>query len=67
LTLLVETLNPVIAGVGDPEVAGGVDLDAHGIFELSIAGAFGAELGEIFAVGVELLDAVIFVATTRRW
>ena len=54
-----ELLHPVVAGVGDPDVAFGVGGEAGWRFELAVARAFGAELADEFAFGVELLDAVV--------
>jgi len=49
----------VVAAVGDPEVAFGVDRYGVGRAELAVAGSRFAELAEVFARRVELLDAVV--------
>ena len=54
-----ELLNAVVAGVGDPDVAGGVGGDPLGRLEFPIAGAFFADRPDEFAFGVELLDSLV--------
>ena len=44
-----------VAGIGDPDVAFGVDGEAVGVAEVA-----GFELADVFAVAVEVLDAAIF-------
>src|SRR6476659_1154604 len=52
-------LHPVVLGVGDPDVPGGIDGDALRSGELAVVVAGAAELGEVFAFGAEALGAVV--------
>ena len=57
-----DTLDAVVAGVGDEDVSATIHGDTFGGVELPVPAARAAPLGQEVAGGVELLDAAIAVS-----